>query len=318
MCAHANRAEQLMTSITERLANGKLLLLDGGVSTEIQKRGVALDGNVWSGLTTKNNPFEVRSVHEEYILAGSEVITANTYSTARHVLESIMLGHEAKILNFKSVMLAKQARDRVAKDEVWVAGSMSSMPPLTRNHRSVINKHAEASYREQAEVLVESGVDLIICEMMRDFENAEIVIKAAVSTGVPVWVGYSAIVDRTGRNVRGLSWLHASELDTRHDFAGMLQALIPLGGQVAGIMHTDLQDVNPALEVLGQHWSGIKMAYAETGNLHPPDWVFDNAVSPKAYLKAAQNWVQQHDVQIIGGCCGTGPEHIRMLKQHLL
>ena len=94
-----------MTTITERLTTGKLLLLDGGVSTEIQKHGVALDGNVWSGLTTKNNPEQVRRVHEEYILAGSEVITANTYSTARHVLESIMLGHEAKLLNHKSVVL---------------------------------------------------------------------------------------------------------------------------------------------------------------------------------------------------------------------
>ena len=307
-----------MTSITDRLATGKLLLLDGGVSTEIQKRGVALDGNVWSGLTTKNNPDEVRSVHEAYIRAGSEVITANTYSTARHVLESIMLGHEAKMLNFKSVLLAKEARDRSARNEVWIAGSMSSMPPLTRNHQSVIDRHAEASYCEQAEVLAEAGVDLIICEMMRDLENAEIVIKAALATGIPVWVGYSAIVDQSGKDVRGLSWLHDGELDTRHDFTSMLEALIPLGGQVAGIMHTNLDDMNPALEVLGQHWSGPKMAYAETGELRPPDWIFDDAVSPSTYLESARDWVEQHNVQIIGGCCGTGPEHIRLLKEHLL
>ena len=307
-----------MPTITNRLANGKLLLLDGGVSTEIQKRGVALDGNVWSGLTTKNNPDEVRSVHEEYIRAGSEVITANTYSTARHVLESVMLGHEAKLLNFKSVLLAREARDRAARGDVWIAGSMSSMPPLTGNHQAVIDRHAEASYREQAEVLAEAGVDLILCEMMRDYENAEIVIRAAVSTGLPVWVGYSAIVDERGRDVRGLSWLHAGELDTQHDFAGMLEALIPLGGQAAGVMHTDLDDMNPALEVLGHHWPGTKMAYAETGHLNPPDWVFDNAVSPEQYLESVRGWVERHGVQIIGGCCGTGPEHIRILKEHLL
>ena len=99
-----------MTSLTERLQNNEVLLLDGGVSTEIRRRGVALDKNVWSGLTTKTHPDQVREVHEDYIRAGAQVITANTYSTARHVLESVNLGHESKLLNLKSVQLAQQVR----------------------------------------------------------------------------------------------------------------------------------------------------------------------------------------------------------------
>ena len=81
---------------------------------------------------------------------------------------------------------------------------MSSMPPLTRSFETVVDKHAEASYQEQAEVLAEAGVDFIICEMMRDYENANIVIRAALSTGLPVWIGYSTMVDETGKDVRGL------------------------------------------------------------------------------------------------------------------
>ena len=99
-----------MSRLAERLHNKEILLLDGGVSTEIRRRGVALDKNVWSGLTTKTNPDEVRQVHEDYIQAGAQIITANTYSTARHVLESINLGHESKLLNFKSVQLAHPGR----------------------------------------------------------------------------------------------------------------------------------------------------------------------------------------------------------------
>ena len=60
------------------------------------------------------------------------------------------------------------------------------------------------------------------------------------------------------------------------------------------------------------------MAYAETGELRPPDWMFDDAVSPVAYLESVQGWVERHNVQIIGGCCGTGPEHIRILKERLV
>ena len=167
-----------MTSLSERLNNNEIILLDGGVSTEIQKRGVPLHSNVWSGLTTKTHPDEVRQVHEDYIRAGSQVITANTYATARHVLESINLGHESKMINLKSVQLAQQARDNAADGDVWIAGSMSSMPPLTASHEVAVGKHVEASYQELAECLAHAGVDLIIAEMMRDIDNATMVIKA--------------------------------------------------------------------------------------------------------------------------------------------
>ena len=306
-----------MTTITERLENSKIILMDGGVSTEIQKRGVPLDPNVWSGLTTKTHPDEVLQVHEDYIRAGSEVITANTYSTARHVLESIMLGHEAKILNFKSVQLAKEARDNAASGEVWIAGSMSSMPPLTRSYEAVVDKHAEASYQEQAEVLAEAGVDLIVCEMMRDYDNARIVIQAALSTGLPVWVGYSTMIDDDGEDVKSLRWKNTDHIDTTHDFDTMLEPLVALGGQAAGIMHTRVGSMDRALSVLEKHWSGPKMAYAETGHFDPPDWVFDEVVSPDDYLPSIRNWIDSHGVQIVGGCCGTGPEHIRVLRDNL-
>lgn len=193
-----------MSSLTERLDNNEILLLDGGVSTEIRRRGVALDKNVWSGLTTKTHPDQVREVHEDYIRAGAQVITANTYSTARHVLESVNLGHESKLLNFKSVQLAQQARDNAARETVYIAGSMSSMPPLTSHYEVATGEHVAASYRELAETLAEAGVDVIIAEMMRDIENASIVIEAAVATGLPVWIGYSAMMADNGVDVRSL------------------------------------------------------------------------------------------------------------------
>jgi S-methylmethionine-dependent homocysteine/selenocysteine methylase len=307
-----------MTSLSERLNNNEIILLDGGVSTEIQKRGVPLHSNVWSGLTTKTHPDEVRQVHEDYIRAGSQVITANTYATARHVLESINLGHESKMINLKSVQLAQQARDNAADDEVWIAGSMSSMPPLTASHEVAVGKHVEASYQELAECLANAGVDLIIAEMMRDIDNATMVIKAAVATGLPVWIGYSTMMAEDGTDVRSLRWKSNDSTTESLDFATLVKALSPLGGQAAGIMHTQVNNIDPALEVLGRHWSGPKLAYAETGRLLVPDWSFEEICSPQDYAKEIEGWINKHGVQIVGGCCGTGPEHIRALKSLLL
>jgi homocysteine S-methyltransferase len=306
-----------MSSLTERLDNGEVLLLDGGVSTEIRRRGVALDKNVWSGLTTKTNPDEVRQVHADYIEAGAQVITANTYSTARHVLESINLGHESKLLNFKSVQLAKEARDDVAEEDVYIAGSMSSMPPLTSHREVAIDGQVESSYQELAESLAEAGVDLIIVEMMRDIENAGIVIKAAVSSGLPVWVGFSAMMAENGVDVRSLRWKNTDDTTSAHDFGEMVETLKPLGGQAAGIMHTRVEDIVPALKVLREHWTGPLMAYAETGKLILPDWRYEEVCSPQDYAAEIDGWINDYGVQIVGGCCGTGPEHIRALRQLL-
>ncbi len=304
-----------MTRLTERLQNSEILLLDGGVSTEIRRRGVALDKNVWSGLATKTHPDQVREVHEDYIRAGAQVITANTYSTARHVLESVNLGHEAKILNFKSVQLAQQARDAVAQGEVYIAGSMSSMPPLTSHLEVATGDHVAGSYRELAEILAQAGVDVIIAEMMRDIENASIVIEAAVSTGLPVWIGFSAMLADNGTDVRSLRWKNRDDTTSAHDFGEMLDALKPLGGQAAGIMHTRVEDTRPALSVLREHWPGPLMAYAETGKLILPDWRYEAVSPPDQYAREVEAWVRDYGVQIVGGCCGTGPEHIRALRQ---
>ena len=306
-----------MSRLAERLHNQEIMLLDGGVSTEIRRRGVALDKNVWSGLTTKTNPDEVRQVHADYIQAGAQIITANTYSTARHVLESINLGHESKLLNFKSVQLAQQARDDVAEEEVFIAGSMSSMPPLTSHREVAIDGQVESSYQELAEVLANAGVDLIIAEMMRDIENASMVIKAAVSTGLPVLIGFSAMMAENGVDVRSLRWKNTDDTTSAHDFGEMVETLKPLGGLAAGIMQTRVEDIGPALEVLKQHWSGPLLAYAETGKLILPDWRYEEVSSPEDYAAEIDGWIQNYGVQIVGGCCGTGPEHIRVLRQLL-
>jgi len=306
-----------MPSLNERLQQGEILLLDGGVSTEIRRRGVTLDKNVWSGLATKTNPDEVRAVHEDYIRAGAQIITANTYSTARHVLESINLGHESKMLNLKSVQLAQQARDNVATEPVLIAGSMSSMPPLTSHREVAIDGQVESSYQELAESLASAGADLIIAEMMRDLENAGIVIRAAVSTGLPVLIGYSAMMAENGVDVRSLRWKNSDDTTTAHDFGEMVDHLKPLGGLAAGVMHTRVEDTAAALRVLREHWPGYLMAYAETGRLVLPDWRYEEVSSPEQYAAEIDSWIRDYGVQIVGGCCGTGPEHIRALRQLL-
>ena len=306
-----------MSTLSDRLKNREIILLDGGVSTEIQKRGVSMDEDVWSGIAHRTHPEITLQVHEDYIRSGSQVITANTYSTARHVLERINMGDQVRSLNEEAVELARKARDNAAADEVWVAGSISSMAPFNNEEEVAVGESVESNYREIAEILAESGVDLLILEMMRETVNSILVIEAALSTGLPVWIGYSAMMADDGKNVITWRWKNVKSKPPTGDFEELVKETVNLGLDAAGIMHSQVIDTEPALEVMSRHWHGPKLAYAETGALEKPDWNFKEICTPEKYSEVLKNWVSSHGVQIVGGCCGTGPEHIRFLKEQL-
>ena len=160
-------------------------------------------------------------------------------------------------------------------------------------------------------------MDLIIAEMMRDFENAPMIIEAALSVDLPVWIGYSACRTGDGANVRSYPWRRAGGSTVTQDFSELVKAITLLGGEAAGVMHSQVEDTGPALEILARHWPGPKLAYAETGHLVPPDWTFDEACSPDEYALATEGWITDYGIQIVGGCCGTRPEHIRRLRERL-
>ena len=300
-----------MTTLQDRLDRGDVIILDGAIGTEIQRQGVAMDGTTWCASANKTHPDAVRKVHEDYIRAGAEVITANTFSTARHVLEVAGLGDETVAINRRAVELAREARDAAAEGPVWIAGSLSPMSAeASREHRPSAAT-ARANFDEQATALAEAGADLLIAEMVMEVEHGGQFVAAAVATGLPVWLGFSC---RIGAADGRVLMYPTSEGDVA--FADVIGPIAALGGTVAGVMHSALDDTRPALEALKRHWSGPLMAYAESGSFVMPDWQFVDIVSPEDYLAFARGWVEA-GVQIVGGCCGIGPDHIRLLKEHL-
>ncbi len=303
-----------MTTIGERLARGDIVIMDGGVSTEIQRQGVAMDPKVWSGIAHMEHPDVVRKVHESYIRAGAEVITANTFATARHVLEAKGLGEQFEEINRRAVEIARQARDNAAEGAAWIAGSIASTLDFDHGQGSSRGEAVLQNYRDQAAIYAEARADLIVLEMMIDIEGSIPCVEAAVASGLPVWVGFSA-------SLRDGAVIGYHEGDPEGvpvvDFAELADAILAIGGDAAGVMHSYIDSTVPALEVLTERWAGPKLAYAETGQFGYPDWIFDQAVSPDDYATVVEGWVKEQGVQIVGGCCGTGPEHIRALKSRL-
>ena len=300
-----------MTTLQERLDGKDVIILDGAIGTELQLRGAPMDGMAWCAVATKTQPDMLRGLHEDYIRAGADVITSNTYSSCRHVLEAAGLGDETVEINRRAVELAREARDAVADRPVWVAGALSCFTAGLDHDRRPDAELAKANYREQAEVMAEAGVDVIVLEMMMHSERAAAAVEGAASTGLPVWVGFSC---RSGDDGDVMMYPHSGDIER---FAEVIPKVLAAGGSVAGVMHSTIEDTGPALDVLREHWSGPLLAYPESGEeFVMPIWQYHELVSPDALAAACADWVAK-GVQIVGGCCGTRVDHIRALRERM-
>jgi homocysteine S-methyltransferase len=296
-----------MNDAQERLDAGEIVILDGAMGTELERRGVPMDDVAWDAAALATHPDVVREVHEDYIEAGAEVITTNTFATARHVLEPAGLGDRFRSLNTRAVTLAREARENVAEGPVSIAGSISTMSARTDQSYKPRAEVARDNYQVQAEILAESGVDLIVLEMLRDLEHASYAVEAAVATGLPVWVGFSCKTTGEGTVVL---------LEGNNTLAEALAHIPPLGASLVAVMHTLTEDTLPALREVTRRWSGPVGAYPHSGEFIMPNWQFVDIISPEDFTKQAQGWTGM-GVQLVGGCCGIGPEHIRLLKERL-
>lgn len=300
----------MYTAIAEKLKTGRLILLDGGTGTDIQARGVPMDGDTWCAEVNLTHPDVVRAVHLDYIRAGAEVITANTYATSPLLFNS--LGRDADVVKIDkaAVKIAREACEELDAKRVAVAGSFSVMRPTTQGAdrtevwREWPKSEAVGLMRRKADGMAEAGCDLIMMEMMRDRDYSLWATEAAVATGLPVWVGIAVEKKPDGRLLgfgRG-DW----QLDD------IVPALMSTGAKVCNIMHTSPNDTDEALPIVRKHWSGPMGAYPECGYFKMPDWQFVDIIPPQHLVAKARDWRAQ-GATLIGGCCGIGPKHIKAL-----
>jgi S-methylmethionine-dependent homocysteine/selenocysteine methylase len=287
----------------DALRNGRPLLLDGGTGTELRRRGAALDPTAWSGVAPLAHFALLRDIHADYIAAGADVITTATFGTSRFVLEAAGHGAEFAEINRRAVTAAREARDASGRD-VGVAGSMSCLPPRFDPRAYPDETRENADYRELADTLATAGADLLVVEMMQETRHAPLALAAAKTTGLPVWLGVSCRLDSAG----GLVGFDFPLVP----LADCLGALLPLAPDAVAVMHSPLQAVVPALGSLQQRFRGPLGAYPEIGDGATP-----SSVSPDRLALAALEWIDA-GAQIVGGCCGTTPEHIGALRDVLV
>ncbi len=301
------------------LAGGGVLVIDGGMGSQLQAEGVPMDELAWSARANLAQPEAVQRVHEEYIRAGAEVVIANTYAANRAALEPAGLGGQVAEVNRAAMRAALDARAAAASRPVAVAGSMSSFCPAVMGGKPPGSPAGTAwdetwfpglaDFREQADLLADAGADLIALEMIGGRGYGSAAVRAATETGLPVWLGVSP-ARRTDGTLGVLPDLGDSDA-----FEDLVCALAAPGLAAVTVMHASSEVTLDAIDIIRRHFAGPVGVYAETGQWTPPNWAF-TGLTPDQYLAEAVTWAG-HGAQLIGGCCGTGPDHIALLAAHL-
>ncbi|CAK9008658.1 Selenocysteine Se-methyltransferase (BoSMT), partial [Durusdinium trenchii] len=251
----------------DRLRSGSPVILDGATGTELSRRGVDLSGSSWTALAIEEHPETLRAIHADYVEAGAEVLTANTFRTHARNLKTTPYADQADSLTRRAVELARSA----ASAHVFVAGSLAPLadcysPQLTPETSALEDEHAEMADR-----LAASGVDLILVETQVTVSEGMIACAAAMRTGLPTLVSF--VCGGDGRLFSGESVLDA------------WQAVAPL--QPDGFLLNCLpaEAVLPALEPLLSEISPIVPgAYANTGTMDADGtWTPTAASEPATY-----------------------------------
>jgi methionine synthase I (cobalamin-dependent)/5,10-methylenetetrahydrofolate reductase len=281
----------------DRLHN-EVLVGDGAIGTMLYTKGISLEAN-FEHLNLVR-PELVEELHGEYVAAGARVIETNTFGANVTKLGAIGLGKKVRDINLQGARLACRA---AAGHDVFVAGSVGPLARIRGEERELSAAETLDIFREQSQALADGGVNLFLLETFSDLDQLEMALQAAQETGLPAVASMAYL--EGGRTAGGAEVERvARELEA----AGAAMIGANCGAGPLEILRT--------MERMARVTALPLAAYANSGFPEFVDGRFIYRTTPDYFAAMALNMVAA-GASLIGGCCGTTPEHIRRLAERL-
>jgi 5-methyltetrahydrofolate--homocysteine methyltransferase len=315
------------------LLKERILIIDGAMGTMIQRHKLSEEDyrgdrfSKWSGDLKGNNdllcltqPEIIKNIHKEYLEAGADIIETNTFNAQRVSLADYHMEDLAYEINVTAAKIAKKAveefkKEKGSNDPKFVAGALGpmnktlSLSPDVNNpgFRALHFDDAVAAYYEQVKGLVEGGVDILLIETIFDTLNAKAAIFAikkyfreTKKKELPVMIS-GTITDASGRTLSGqtLEAFYTSIMHAKPLSVGLNCAL-------------GAREMRPHIEELSQLAVCYTSAYPNAGL---PNAMGEYDEHPEDTAHFIEEWAKAGFVNIVGGCCGTTPEHIRHIAE---
>jgi methionine synthase I (cobalamin-dependent)/5,10-methylenetetrahydrofolate reductase len=273
----------------------RVLVCDGAMGTMLYAKGVFINRcfdslNIMSADT-------VTEIHQDYVRAGADVLETNTFGANRIKLRSFGLGDRVREINVEGARIARKA----TRDQAYVAGAIGPLGVRIEPWGKMGTDEAESYFREQAQALVEGGVDLFVLETFRDLNEMGAAIAAVRSVSLLPIVAQMTIED-DGNSLDGTP---------PEQFAPEMQRR---GADVIGVNCS----IGPAhmLETVERMAAVTRARLSAQPNAGRPRDIEGRNIylSSPEYMASYARRFAQHGVRLVGGCCGTTPEHIRQMK----
>lgn len=288
--------------LSERLAAAGVLILDGAMGTELLRRDVDIGLPLWSANALIAHPEIVSRIHLEYIEAGADIITTDTFRTTRRAFRNARLPDRSEALTILAVRLAREAAASTGDRTILVAGSIAPLedcyrPDLVPDNSALLEEH-----REHATRLAREGVDFLLLETMNTVREAVAACTAARETGKEVVVSFTCRPDGA---------LYGGE-----SLEAAVAAVAPLGPAAFSLNCISPRYLGTILRRLRDLTA---LPIAVYGNVGEPGKEQDDEhlvrdVDEAAYADHAASWIRTGAV-IVGGCCGTTPAYVQRLVE---
>jgi len=280
-----------------RKLHDEVLIGDGAMGTLLYSRGVSLDAN-FEHLNLVQ-PALVRQVHADYIAAGARLIETNTFGANAVRLGAIGLAHKVEAINLAGARLAREA----AGDAVLVAGAIGPLGRSRSDTEELAPGQRQEVFAAQAAALLQGGVDLLLLETFAELADLELALAAAVATGLPVIAQFALF---EGGNTR--DGIAAEEVARRLEAGGAAMVGVNCGAGPREL-----------LKVLPRLASATTLPLSAFANSGFPEYVDGRSiyVATPDYFAARAREMVESGATLVGGCCGTGPEHIAALTTAL-
>ncbi len=280
-------------------------LLDGATGTELERHGIKIELPLWSAvaLLSKEGRSVLRNIHSDYIVAGADIVTANTFRTNIRTLKKTGLESTAKSMIRTAVDEVRHAIDLSRTDRnVLIAGSVAPVEDCYSPELAPSDTDLKSEHHRHIDYLYDAGVDAILIETINTIREARIALDYASQTGNIVFISFVCI-------------------DGEHLYSGeKLSDAVNTAAQyspyaiLVNCATTDIIEKN--LKTIRRHYSGRIGAYANIlSDQVNKNTGFTFSLSTVEYAQRAQHWLDEYNLTIAGGCCGTTPDHIRALKQ---
>ncbi|MGN7400136.1 methionine synthase [Cytobacillus praedii] len=305
----------MQKSVLTKQLEKKILIMDGAMGTMLQNANLSADdfgGEEYEGCNeylTITLPSLIERIHLEYLHAGADIIETNTFGATSVVLEEYGLAHKAYELNKKSAQIAKKAADQLSTDEFprFVAGSLGPTTKTLSVTGGTTFETLIQSYEEQALGLIDGNVDLLLLETSQDMLN----VKAG-------FIGIQNAFKKTGKQLPLI-------------ISGTIEPMgTTLAGQSIEAFYISLEHMKPLAvglncatgpEFMQDHIRSLSSLASTAISCYPnaglPDEEGQYHETPETLAQKLGGFASEGWLNIVGGCCGTTPEHIKAISDEM-